>query len=142
MKRKKKTSEDDEVENWEDTEEESFLTDNDDSSDEDWRATPMYKRKATKRKTGSVDNASINDRSTVDKSANETSQLTRVSIIIVKCSSYCSYCTFPPKRTSLQIILSWKSAEPCTIIDLIVLEFNGIPLVLTGYKYWYQCAVE
>ena len=71
----------------------SYLT-NDDSSDEDWRATPMYKRKAMKRKTGSVDNTSINDRSasandkatnnksTIDKSTTETSQLTRVSVDI------------------------------------------------------------
>lgn len=35
MKRKKKISEDDEVENWEDIEEESFFIDNDDFSDED-----------------------------------------------------------------------------------------------------------
>lgn len=94
MKRKKKTSEEDEVENWEDTEEESFLTDNDDSSDEDWRATPMYKRKAAKRKTGSVDNASINDKSTIDKSTNETSQLTRqkvsTSALFCKCKTNCS----------------------------------------------------
>lgn len=67
----------------------SYLT-NDDSSDEDWRATPMYKRKAMKRKTGSVDNTSVNDRSandkatnnksTIDKSTTEASQLTRVSV--------------------------------------------------------------
>lgn len=71
MKRKKKISEDDEVENWEDIEEESFFIDNDDFSDEDWRVIFMYKRKVIKRKTGSVDNVFINDRFIVDKFVNE-----------------------------------------------------------------------
>lgn len=71
MKRKKKISEDDEVENWEDIEEESFFIDNDDFSDEDWRVIFMYKRRVIKRNTGSVDNVFINDRFIVDKFVNE-----------------------------------------------------------------------
>lgn len=71
MKRKKKISEDDEVENWEDIEEESFFIDNDDFSDEDWRVIFMYKRRVIKRKIGSVDNVFINDRFIVDKFVNE-----------------------------------------------------------------------
>lgn len=71
MKRKKKISEDDEVENWEDIEEESFFIDNDDFSDEDWRVIFMYKRRVIKWKTGSVDNVFINDRFIVDKFVNE-----------------------------------------------------------------------
>ncbi|XP_078326177.1 chromosome-associated kinesin KIF4-like isoform X2 [Crassostrea virginica] len=102
IKRKKKSSEEEEEEdNWMETDD-SYLT-NDDSSDEDWRATPMYKRKAMKRKTGSVDNTSINDRSandkatnnksTIDKSTTEASQLTRkvsTSTMICKCKTNCS----------------------------------------------------
>lgn len=71
MKRKKKISEDDEVENWEDIEEESFFIDNDDFSDEDWRVIFMYKRRVIKWKIGSVDNVFINDRFIVDKFVNE-----------------------------------------------------------------------
>ncbi|XP_048775989.2 chromosome-associated kinesin KIF4-like isoform X2 [Ostrea edulis] len=90
-KRKKKEVEIEE--DWEETDEESFLTE-DDTSDEDWRATPMYKRKGMKRKTVSVDDSSVSDKSTSDKQTTETSQLTRqktsATALICKCKTNCS----------------------------------------------------
>ncbi|XP_061164849.1 chromosome-associated kinesin KIF4-like [Saccostrea echinata] len=92
IKKKKKSEEEEVEEDWEETEEESFLTE-DDSSDEDWRATPMYKRKMASRKTIGGENASINDKSTNDKSAMETSQVSKKSsssALICKCKTNCS----------------------------------------------------